>query len=105
MQTKDFSADARLFWGNLGIPVEDDQMAETAEALQVSFRRQIESDGVTDYNGVLTEIVGTEHPRDGIAIVSLRCVPEKGEQVTLRLGVVRTSAGWKLALVPRLDQL
>lgn len=105
MQTRDFAIDSRLFWEDLGIPVEDDQMVETAKALQTSFKRMIEEDGVTDYNGVSTEIIQTEIPKDGFAVVSLRCVPDGGEEMTLRLGLIRTQSGWKLARVPGLDQL
>ncbi len=105
MQTRDFSVDANLFWQDIGLPVDDNQIAETADALRVNFKREIEENGVTDYNSVKTVILTTETPKDSLAIVTLHCAPDDGEETSLRLGLIRTSTGWKLALVPGLDQL
>jgi len=106
MATKDLEVDARLFWQGAGIPILDnDQIPKTAALLRESFRREIEGEGIEDYNYIRTEVLKTDMVREDAAVVTLSCVPEQAEPFTLRLGLMRTATGWKLALAPGYDQL
>ena len=41
-RARDFTADSSIFWHGLRLPVSNEQLRESAEAFEISFRRQLE---------------------------------------------------------------
>ena len=104
VQSKDFDIDSRLFWEGLGLPVTPKQLAESREAFETNFRKEL-SEGIPDYGSVTFRVASEDRPQDNFAVITLEGLTADEESFQLRIPVFHTDSGWKVALHSAYDHL
>ncbi len=76
--------------------VDDSMIKSTAEALEHSYRRHIQSDGFPDMRGVKSSFPKVEPHSPGVVVVTEVCEYSDGGTSTQRILVAKTEAGWRV---------
>jgi hypothetical protein len=95
---KDFRAEAELMLQNVNPQFADDKeiISQTAEVLELSYRKDIEQNGFPDFAGVKSSFPKTERLNNQLVIVTEVCEYPDGVTMVQRLNVYKTAAGWRV---------
>ena len=104
VRSKDFAIDARLFFEGLGLPVTPKQLAESREAFETNFRKEL-SEGIPDYGSVTFRVTSEIQPQDDFAVITLEGLTADRQSFELRIPVFHTDSGWKVVLHSAYDHL
>jgi hypothetical protein len=102
---KDFALDAKIFWQDLGLPVDEKQMEESVGAFETNFRKQMKESGIPDYRGAEYSFVGREQPQENLVVLTLDLRWSDGRREKLRLPVLKAGSQWKAVRIPPYDHL
>jgi hypothetical protein len=94
---KDFVVEAKLMLQHMGHGMERDKdvVAQTAEVLEASFRKQT-SDSWPDLSGLTCSFPKTEPYADSVVSVTERCQLRDGGYSEQRILVAKTGKGWRV---------
>lgn len=95
---KDFYAEARLMLKNLNPQLAGDEaiVSQTAEVLELSFRKHIEQGGFPNLVGISSTFPRLEVVREGLVIVTEEHRLPNGHRTLGRLYVARNVNGWRV---------
>lgn len=99
VRCKDFPIESRLMLLNTGIPmdqVDDELVAETAEVLELAYRKQFEQMGFPDMASVASKFAARMRCQDGVVMVTELLEYPDGVSFTQRILVAETAAGWRV---------
>jgi hypothetical protein len=102
IRCKDFFAEAKLMLDalpNLNGQADDKLIAETAKVLELSFRKEMKTNGFPVFSGVTSRFPKVEPYREGIVVVTEECSHPDGSTTRQRLLVSRANDGWRV-LIP-----
>ena len=69
---------------------------ETADVLELSFRKQIQQTGFPDFNGISCSFPNSAAPEPDRAIVTEVCTYPDGGTSTQKLKTAKTKSGWRV---------
>jgi hypothetical protein len=98
---KDFRREAALMLSRFEgkFPVDEDLQRQTAQVLELAFRKEMETKGFPELTGVTCTFPRTETRGDGLVVVTKQSRRADGTVVEERILVGQTPDGWR-ALVP-----
>jgi hypothetical protein len=100
IKCKDFRIEARLMLGKLQQDFSGDKevLAKTAELLELSFRKELQTNGFPDFEGLECRFVNRApyENQDDIVIVTEICTFPDGGTSTQKILVANTESGWRV---------
>lgn len=99
---KDFVEEARLMLQKMNPKLADDSemLKQTAEVLELSFRKQLRTKGFPDFGSVKCSFVGKDEISHGLVKLTEQCIFRDGGKSVQDLFVVRREAGWRVVTMP-----
>lgn len=102
---KDFALDSQLFWEGLGLPINEKQQTNSVAAFETSFRKQLATDGIPDYQGLKYSLVRHIQSQSNFVVLILDGQLPDGRTLRLNLPTILTGKQWKAIQVPGYDHL
>ncbi|WP_157497153.1 hypothetical protein [Hahella ganghwensis] len=98
VEAKGFREEAKQMLRDLDVSIEHDpeQVALTAEVLELSYRRKIEEYGFPDFSGAVCEVGLLRHYQNNIYIATEDCESESGYASYFNIYVAETKYGWRV---------
>jgi hypothetical protein len=98
---KDFREEARLMLQKIDpqLATDGEILRETAEVLELAFRKQIRETGFPDFKSLKCSFVSKKTLSPTLAKVTEECVSPRGEKTIQDLHVTRASGGWRVVVI------
>lgn len=99
---KDFKFEAREMLKalkNLGNP-DEDLIKQTAEVLELGFRKQMKTEGFPAFADLKCKVVQKKYIRDGLVEMVEECIFPDGGKSTDTLHAAKSASGWRIVILP-----
>ncbi len=102
VQAKDFNAEAMLMLQNINPEFAKDGeiLKQTAEVLELSFRKQIKDKGFPDFSGIECSLTKAEPVTPTLVKITETCAYRDGGKSIQDLHVVKGVKGWRVVSLP-----
>lgn len=102
VRAKDFQEEARLMLRKMNPQLASDQeiLRQTAEVLELAFRKQIQEQGFPDFAGLKCSFVAKKVLSPTLTRLSEECVSSKGVKSSQDLHVTKASGAWRVLVLP-----
>jgi hypothetical protein len=99
---KDFQFEARAMLNALKIPGNPDDalIQQTAETLELAFRKQMETQGFPPFADLQCKVAQKKQLRDGLVEMVSECTFPDGRKSTDTLHAARSTHGWRIVILP-----
>jgi len=99
---RDFRTEAKLSWKSLKPELAEDEqiVRETAEVLELSFRKEIRTNGFPDFAGLKCGFSNRQVVASNLVKVTERCVFPDGGFSVEDIHVAKSESGWRVVIVP-----
>lgn len=99
---RDFRTEASLTWASLRPELVNDEeiLRATAEVLELSFRREIETNGFPDFASLKCRFSKKEQMSPDLVKLTEECIFPDGGKSVEEIHVSRGEAGWRVVIVP-----
>jgi hypothetical protein len=99
---RDFRTEAVLSWQSLKPELAEDQQVirETAEVLELSFRKEIATQGFPDFASLKCRFTNRQVVAQDLVKVTEECVFPDGGKSIEDIHVVKGETGWRVVIVP-----
>jgi hypothetical protein len=99
---KDFQFEARAMLSSMKSHGSPDEalVKQTAEVLELAFRKQIKEQGFPDFASLRCKVTQQRQVRDGLVEMVEECVYPDGGKSSDKLHAARSSAGWRIVILP-----
>lgn len=101
VNAKDFHAEAKLMLEKLNPEVAKDSeiLKQTAQVLELAFRKQIETDGFPDFTGLTCSLSKPTEVADKLVKMVETCVGAAGKTSAQNLYAFKGKDGWRVVVV------
>lgn len=97
---KDFETEAKLMLESINPElVSAEIVKQTAEVLELGFRKQIESDGFPDFTGLKCTLAKPSQVAENLVKVVETCTRTSGATSTQNLHAFKGATGWRVVVV------
>jgi len=102
VRAKDFQEEARLMLQKVNPQFASDKevLQQTAEVLELAFRKQIEEQGFPDFKSLKCSFVAKKAVSSTLMRLSEECISSKGEKTSQDLHVTKASGAWRVVVLP-----
>lgn len=102
VNAKDFVTEARLMLERINpdFASDPDIVKQTAETLELGFRKQIETDGFPDFTGLSCSLSKPVEVGENLVKIVETCIDGLGARSTHNLHVFRSAMGWRIVVAP-----
>jgi hypothetical protein len=99
---KDFDEEARLMLTKINPSLAADTgiLSDTAHVLELSFRKQLKTDGFPDFNSLKCSFVDKHELSPTLVSLTEKCVFPDGGKSTQELFVAKGKRGWRMVTMP-----
>jgi hypothetical protein len=102
---KDFSFEARemlISLKSLSSPLPEDIVKQTADVLELAFRKQVEVQGFPDFTQLRCRVVSKKELRDNVVELVEECRFPDGGTSRQVMHAYRNESGWRIVIFPPL---
>ncbi len=103
IDAKDFTFEARemlISLKNLPNPPDEDLVKQTANVLELAFRKQVETRGFPDFTQLRCQVVSKKELRDDLVELVEECVFPDGGKSSQTLHACKNASGWHIVILP-----